>query len=194
MLFLLLCVAIFGSLYILFFSVVEQVEEAVVVWYLLKCHPLTIGRGHKDLQVINFCFHTEETEEKVLLLTIVGARDRQTATGSGCQGVVSMKFRQLSIPHANSESLLGDGGAGHVNLRLVSGIGGDLHQVFTELQSLLLATLVFTVYLIKYTLFKMYEHIHIRSFVRMSSVLHKTKFIRFGVITELSRCKVMTPC
>lgn len=63
-----------------------------------------------------------------------------------------MKFRQLSIPHVNSESLLCDGGAAHVNLRLVSGIGWNLHQVLTELQGLLLATLIFTVYLIKYTL------------------------------------------
>jgi len=65
MLFLLLRVAIFGSLYIMscfFSSVVEQVEEAVVVWGLLECHALTIGRGHKGLWVINFWINTKETE------------------------------------------------------------------------------------------------------------------------------------
>lgn len=88
-----------------------------------------------------------------------------------------MKFRQLSIPHANSESLLSDGGAAHVNLRLVSGIGGNLHQVLTELQSLLLATLVFTVYLIKYTLCgnKVLDYTLLKKATKQKLVNHKLK-------------------
>lgn len=43
-------------------------------------------------------------------------------------------------------------------------------------------------------LIKVYEHIQIRRFVCVSFVLHKTEFIRFRVIFEFSRCKIMTPC
>lgn len=63
-----------------------------------------------------------------------------------------MKFIEVSGPHPDSESLLCDGGAAQVNLWFMSGIRWNLHEVLTELQSLLLATLIFTVYLIKDTL------------------------------------------